>query len=141
MSRSRRLSLTITSEQEALPFAVETDDGHRAGVDPTCARISAGYDHTTTHKIHNAATLSERERALLLRLGVAEHRQLLLNGVRFREAILEVEETITVVGAGVREPDPHEPPGGGYRESGRTWLRLVGTERHPVFITDDARSL
>lgn len=130
----------ITSEQEAIDFVVE-HDGHRAAVSPSCARISAGFDYISMHELETPHTFSDRERALLVRLGVDAHRQMLVSGVRIREAILEVDEHVTVVGGGVREPDPEAAPGGGYRESARTWLRLTGTERHPVFISDDPRSI
>lgn len=58
-----------------------------------------------------------------------------------REAILEADERITVMGAGVREADPDKPSTGLYRDGGHTRLRITGTAKYPLLISDDPRSL
>ena len=61
--------------------------------------------------------------------------------VQYREAIIEVDETIAVLGAGVREPDPDAAPTGMYRDSGPQRLRFTGTAKNPLLISDDPRAL
>jgi hypothetical protein len=127
----------LASEQEAVTFVLE-DDGHRAIVDAAHAHISVAIDHVTESSLDMQ---SDRQAALLKQLNLYNRRVPLADGLRFREAILEVDERIAVFGCGVREADPQAPPGPGYREYGQTRLRLTGTERYPLLIRDDPESL
>jgi len=120
----------LASEQDAIPFLLEAD-GHRAVIDPAHARISAGFDHVVSSK-----EPTERSLALLSR-----YRWRGDGSVYCREAILEADETVTVVGAGIREADPEALPSAGYREGGQTRLRLTGAAKFPLLISDDLRSL
>jgi hypothetical protein len=126
----------LASEQEAVTFALE-DDGHRAIVDAAHAHISVEIDHVTEASL---TLQSDRQAALLKQLKLYDRRVPFASSLRFREAILVVDERIAVYGCGVREADP-QAPGPGYREYGQTRLRLMGTERYPLMIRDDPESL
>ena len=53
------------------------------------------------------------------------------------EGVIAVGETITVAGHPVREPDPDGAARAtGYRDGLATRLRLRGSKRHPLLISD-----
>jgi hypothetical protein len=60
--------------------------------------------------------------------------------LRYREAIIEVGETIAVVGSGVREPDPDAMPEGAYRDAQRTCLRMTSSRKQPMIISDGKKA-
>lgn len=129
---------TLASEQAGLAFAVEDDTG-RALVDPANAFMSTGIDHVSQSTLYMA---SLREAAIQKRAGVSLAKLgMFVDGFRYREAIIEADERIAVFGGGVREPDP-----AGRTESYRgqgvpTRLCLSGSDRFPLFISDDPKSL
>jgi hypothetical protein len=126
----------LASEHDAIPFVLEAD-GHRAVIDPAHAQISAGVDC-----IISSDALSPRAMAILDRHRFSARKVYFADGVMLREAILEADEEITVVGAGVREADPDAVGGGAlYRDGGQTRLRLTGAAKFPLLISDDPRSL
>lgn len=120
----------LATEQDAIPFVLEAG-GHRAVVDPAHAQISAGVDHVVSSKEPTPRSLALLDRYRWHGDGF----------VMCREAVLEADEQITVVGAGVREADPDAPPTAGYRDGGQTRLRLTGAAKFPLLISDDVRSL
>ena len=121
----------LASEQDAIPFVLEAG-GQRAVVDPAHAQISAGFDCVVSSKEPTPRSL-----ALL-----ARYRWRGDGLVMCREAILEADEMITVVGAGVREADPDATTAAGlYRDGRQTRLRLTGAAKYPLLISDDLRSL
>jgi hypothetical protein len=61
------------------------------------------------------------------------------DGLRYREAILECDEMIAVVGGGIRERDLEATPDS-YRDGSATRLCFSGTSKHPLFISDDPRA-
>ena len=61
----------------------------------------------------------------------------LFESLRYREAMIEVGETVAVLGSGVREPDPNAPPEAAYRGAPPTPLRLTSSPRFPLIISDD----
>jgi hypothetical protein len=130
---------TLASEQEGLAFVLEDEGGARALVDPANAYMSTGIDHISQSTLYIG---SDREMALQKRNDVtAAKLGMFVDGYRYREAIIEAEERIAVFGGGVREPDP-----AGRSESYRghgvpTRLCLSGSDRFPLFISDDPKSL
>jgi hypothetical protein len=60
--------------------------------------------------------------------------------LRYREAIIEVGETIAVVGSGVREPDRDAMPEGAYRDAQRTCLRMTSSRKQPMIISDGKKA-
>jgi hypothetical protein len=122
----------ISEEQEAIPFELDVE-GVRALVDPADAWISSGFDHTL------AGVTDPRARDLCTRLAL-DHVSYDHGSMRFREAVLAIDERIAIFGTGVREvaPDAAEQ---GYRDGASTRFRFTGTERFPLVIRDDLRSL
>ncbi len=136
-------SITVLAgEQEGLPFVLE-DRGRRAVIDPAHAQISTAFDHVTGSRALFDAR--PRERALLERYELVHRDWWQTDSLRYCEAIIEVDERLTVVGSGTREPDPEAPPdparasGGAYRDDRPTRLRLTGSARYPLMISDDPR--
>jgi hypothetical protein len=119
----------LATESDAIPFLLEAD-GYRVVIDPAHAQISAAFDHVVS-----SAEPTDRSRALLARYRWEG------GEVFCREAILEADEAITVVGAAIREPDPDAPRGEGYRDAAPTRLRMTGSKRFPLLVSDDPRSL
>src|SRR5207248_4101663 len=108
------------TETRLVPFALEDGTG-RAIVDPAFAKIALDFDSRST-----SGTLddpNESERAFLERHGETGRGWIFNKKLRYREACIEVGETIAVLGAGTREPDPQAAPSG-YRDAQPTLLRL-----------------
>ena len=58
------------------------------------------------------------------------------------EGVIEIGETIAVMGQGVREPDPDAAAKAqGYRGGPPTRLRLGGSARHPILLSDAVDTL
>lgn len=129
---------TIGSEQEAMTFLLEDATGH-AVIDPDHARISVAFDYVSESKA--AFDADPKQRAILERLRLVRRDWFNTDLLQYREAILEVDETIAVFGAGVREPDPDAARAGMYRDRGPERLRFTGTARYPLLISDDPRTL
>lgn len=125
----------ILATQQSVPFVV-VQDGHRAVIDPKDATVSLAFDHDNEAR---EGRTDAQQRALLARyLG---HRDFTHTRVlHFREAVIEIGETVSVLGSGTREPDPDAAPTA-YRDAARTRLRLTSSKKHPLSITDDPKIL
>jgi len=128
----------IGSEQEAMAFLLDDSTG-RAVIDPDHARFSVGFDHVSESKA--AFDADPRQRAVLDRFGLVHRDWFGTEHLIYREGVLELDERISVLGAGVREPDPDAAPTGMYRDGPPTRMRFTGTARYPLVISDDPRSL
>jgi len=128
----------LGSDHDGMAFVLADGDAH-AVIDPAHARISAEYDHESASKAAFDAT--PRQRAVLERLGLIKRDWFSTAGLLYREAVLEVDEAITVLGAGTLERDPEAAPTGLYREGVPMRLRFTGTRKHPLAISDDPRSV
>lgn len=125
-------------ERLGIPFVIEDDD-HRAILDPTYARLRIRYERVAM-RIGSHATKSEQ--ALLRRLGVPLGApELPPPQFVFQEARIEPGMRIAACGAGVREPDPDADPTGMYRGEPRTRLRITGSPRTAIAISNDAELL
>jgi hypothetical protein len=123
---------TLMRQRDAVPFIVE-DNGHRAVVDPTHARISAEIDHATRSAA--AFDASERQRSLLAARRALFQRHLYQSaGLLYFESIIEAGEPVAVLGAGIREPDPDAAPSA-YRDMAMR-IQLTGSQRSPIIICD-----
>jgi len=126
-------------EDERLPFTL-VDGEARAVVDPKIATVSSAYDHVTRWRPR--APAPDAVEALLARLGLARHLWMGTSVVELSEAVLELDEAISVVGAAEREPDPTATPVGGYRDGSlATRLRFAGSSRDPLLLSDDPSTL
>ncbi len=128
----------IGTEQEAMTFLLEDSSG-RAVIDPDHARFSVAFDHVSESKA--AFDADPRQRAVLERLGLVHRDWFGTEHLLYREGVIEIDERISVLGAGVREPDPDAAPTGMYRDSQPLRMRFTGTAKYPLVISDDPRSL
>lgn len=127
----------ILSERRGVPFVIEDETG-RAIVDPTDARITLHFDHESSTIA--AASATPAQDALLARHGQTSTGILGLKPMCFREGIVEVGETIAVLGAGIRERDAERTGLAGYRDE-PTLLRFTSSPREPLVISDDPSTL
>ncbi|MDX2093237.1 MAG: hypothetical protein SFX73_35670 [Kofleriaceae bacterium] len=130
---ARSLQLLAT-EQEAVAFMLE-DQGMRAVIDPRNAQISTPYDYESRSRAVFDASTEQRE--LLVRHELVNRNWFDTIEVLYREAVIELDEEIVIVGGGTREPDPDAIPRGGYRDGGATRFRFTGTDRLPLVISDE----
>lgn len=126
----------IRDEQNAVPFTL-IDRGDEALVDTRSATISSNFDRGVRvawkgldykdHRLLETWKVPPPER------GTAYY---------FREAAIELDDTICIYGAGIREFDTRlgdDLPGVAYRDGVKTRLHLTGSERFPLVISDDPR--
>lgn len=152
-ARWTRLAL----ERRSLRFVIE-DGGHRAIVDPRRARVSLDFDHASrTDRLPLAlrpeapllgaggpaiTTEGTRQGAFLARHHLVNRDWSKLLELRYREAVIEVGERVAVLGSGIREPDREaRADGDAYRATGGTRLRMTGSRRFPLVISDDPSTL
>jgi hypothetical protein len=109
----------IARERSPLPFIIQDGTG-RAVIEPAEARLDIAFDFVD-YVWNNPR---QREHAFLLRVQPTIVGVLFTNQVRFREAIIGVDELVSVLGAGVREADPLAPPTESYRGEPKTRLRF-----------------
>ncbi len=123
----------LFKEERGVPFVVVDDTG-RAIIDPFGAKISLQTDAKT--KSGMLGDPSAREKEFLARHGESATGLLFNRALRYSEAIIEEHETIAVLGAGTREPDPDAAPTDAYRGDQPTLLRLTSSARYPLVISD-----
>lgn len=124
----------VVREARGVPFVLDDGTG-RAIVDPSGARVAVDLDMTTRSGTFDDATPVEEE--FLTRHGLRSTGWVFNKSLRYREGVIEIGETIAVMGQGVREPDPDAVGKvGGYRSGPPTRLRLGGSARHPILLSD-----
>jgi hypothetical protein len=127
--------VTIIRESGGVPFLLEDSSG-RALVDPRGARVALVVDNKSRSGTFDDATAEEEE--FLQRHNRQSKGWFLNRSLRYREGVLEIGETVTVFGAGVREADPDGAgQAGGYRELPPTRIRLGGSSKSALMISDD----
>jgi hypothetical protein len=125
---------TIISESAGVPFMIEDGTG-RALIDPSGAQVALDFDgKSSSGTFRDADPVQE---AFLAKHGQKSTGWVFNKGLRFREAMIEIGETIAVLGSGVREPDPAAAPEAAYRGAPPTRLRLTSSTRFPLVISDD----
>jgi hypothetical protein len=135
---------TLASFDESVAFLlVQPNTGddnslHRAVIDARNANVRGDRYHTTKSKAAFDATPAQR--ALLERENLIHRDWFQTTGLEYRESIISIGAQVTVVGEGVREPDPDAEAPDDYRGSVRTRLRIAGTRDRPIDIDaeDDA---
>jgi hypothetical protein len=129
---------TVARETAGVPFVLEDSTG-RAVVDATGATVTLDFDSLGTSRVGDEPTdePTDLETAFLKRhLTTGKRWWLSKCELRYREAVIEIGETVAVVGEGTREPDPDAAPTGGFRDPPPTRLRLTSSRKHPLIITD-----
>jgi hypothetical protein len=117
--RERGSWVLIARERQGVPFVIQDASG-RAVIEPAEARIDIEYDLTDIIW----ANPHPREHQFIVRVKPDVAPLLYTKQVRFREAIIGPDELVSVLGAGVREPDPLAPPSESYRGEPMTRLRF-----------------
>lgn len=128
-------SSRLLTERQGVPFLLV--EGHaRAIIEPTDAKVVLTQDARASSGTLDPATPTEE--AFLNKHGLSSTGWLGFNrSLTYTEAIIEVGERITVLGAGVREADPDAPPADAYRGMPQTRLRLTSSVTFPLVISDD----
>ncbi len=129
-SGAKRSWQTVITEERGVPFII-TDDSGRAIIDPEGARVSLVTDRYTRN-----GTLEVNDGLLTAFLARHVKSGVLVPPYRYEEAAIEENELVAVLGSGVREPDPTATPTAAYRGESPTVLRLAGSRRHPLVISD-----
>ena len=125
---------TIIRETRGVPFMLEDSSG-RALVDASNARIAIDFDAKSQSGTFDDP--NEMENAFLARHCEKGQGWVFNRALRYREAVIEEGETIAVLGAGTREPDPDAAPTEAYRGDAPTRLRLTSSRKYPLVISDD----
>jgi hypothetical protein len=124
----------VVREARGVPFVLDDGTG-RAIIDPNGARVDVDIDMTTRSGTFDDATPVEEQ--FLTRHGLRSTGWMFNKSLRYREGVIEIGETIAVMGQGVRVPDPDAVGKvGGYRSGPPTRLRLGGSPRHPILLSD-----
>jgi hypothetical protein len=125
----------VLREKGGVPFGIEDGTG-RAMVDPTHADVALTFDASTRSGTFDDATGPEE--AFLARHKQKSQGWVFNRTLRYREAIIEPNEVVAIMGQGVREPDP-EAAGAdrGYRDAPPTLLRMRGGQQSPLLVSDD----
>ncbi len=125
---------TVAQETRGVPFILEDGTG-RAIVDPNGAQVALDFDgNSKSGTFNNADPVQEQ---FLARHGQKSEGWVFNKTLRYREAMIEIGETIAVLGSGTREPDPNAAPEAAYRGAPPTRLRLTSSPRFPLIISDD----
>jgi hypothetical protein len=125
---------TIVRQEAGVPFIVDDSTGH-ALVDPSAAKVALDVDGRGDSGTFDDPT--PREQAFLDRNGQTGRGWMLNKRLRYREAVIEIGETIAVLGEGVREPDPGAAPQAAYRGDAPTRVRMTSSSRFPLLISDN----
>jgi hypothetical protein len=123
----------ILREADGVPFLIEDDTG-RALIDPRDSQITLDGDRATESGNFDDATPVEQ--ALLKRHGKDSKGWVFNKLLSYEESVIEVGETVAVLGSGIREPDPDATPNATYRGDAPTRLRLTSSAKHPLVISD-----
>lgn len=113
--------------RNGIPFVIE-DRAQRALVELAYARTVIERTHLHRCSVRDA---DARHRAFLDQV----HAQLSNERIAFAERVITEGMTLSVVGSGMREPDP-EGAEQLYRERA-TWLRLSGSPSYPLYVIDE----
>jgi hypothetical protein len=125
------------TESGGVCFTIDDGTG-RAIVDPAGARIDIDLDRGTASGTLDDPTAKERaflERHRLEATGWVFNKKL-----RYREGVFEVGEPIAIMCRPVREPEPAvSSREAGYRDAPPTRLRIGGSSRYPILLSDSRR--
>jgi hypothetical protein len=124
----------IIKEAKGVPFPLVDGTG-RALVDPQGADVLLTFDgDSRSDEFHDADPVQE---AFLRRHGQNSKGRWVNKELRYKEAVIEADDTVAVLGQGIREPDPEMALAQDYRTGPPTRLRLTSSPRFPLVISDD----
>lgn len=125
--------MRIIDDQVAVPFAL-VDDSGQAFIDPTDTKFLVDVDANEFSGMFDPASTLETE--FLALHGISSTADGFNKSLHYRESVLALGEAITVVGTGVREPDPAVASTDPYRRGPGQRLRLTGSADEPLLVTD-----
>jgi hypothetical protein len=120
----------LARERHGGPFIIQDSTG-RAVIEPDGARLDIAFDYVD----YVWSNPKQREHAFLLRVQPTLVGMLFTHQIRFREAIIGVDELVSVLGAGVREADPLAPPAESYRGEPVTRLRFSSAPEAELLVS------
>lgn len=123
----------IIREDRAVMFMLD-DGSARAIIDPSSSKVALEFDGNSDSGVLDNP--NEREQAFLDAHNTAGRRRVFNRSLRYREAVIEVGETIAIFGAAVREPDPTAQPEAAYRGDAPTRLLMTSSRKQPMIISD-----
>jgi hypothetical protein len=123
----------IIREDRAVMFVLD-DGSARAIIDPSASKVALEFDGNSDSGVLDNP--NEREQAFLDAHATAGKRRIFNRSLRYREAVIEVGETIAIFGAAVREPDPAGKPEAAYRGAAPTRLLMTSSRKQPMIISD-----
>jgi hypothetical protein len=126
----------IARERHGGPFIIQDSTG-RAVIEPDEARFDISFDYVD----HAWSNPTPREHGFVLRVQPSVVGVLFTNQVRFREAIIRVDELVSVLGAGVREADPLAPPVESYRGEPVMRLRFSSAPDAELLVSADRETI
>jgi len=126
----------LSDSADAVTFTLE-QQGHRAVIDPASAQIGVANAHVS--RCAGPFDADPEQHALLVAEKLLKRNWWDTQVLVFTEGVIAPGTMISVVGAGVREADPDGAAGGAYRTAGQTRVRLTGSKRFPLWITDQVR--
>jgi hypothetical protein len=127
----------LAREARGVSFVIEDGTG-RAIVDPDGALVDVEIDRTASSGTFDEPTAAQA--AFLARRDVKLSGWSAGKTLRYREGVFEIGEPIAVMCRPVREPDPGASREVGYRDAPGTRLRVGGSARYPILLSD-AREL
>lgn len=127
----------IILERNGVPFLLIDKTG-KALIDPTIAHTVLKLDREAKSGPFDAIDPSKE--AFLARHLHTSKSWLFHAELRYREAVIDIGETIAVFGSGVREPDPDGIPNGDYRAAMPLRMRFAGSAKYPLIISDDPKA-
>lgn len=133
---------TLIKEVQGAPFRLVDSSGY-AIVDPAHADVLLDFDGNSRSGTFDKA--NPVEEAFLARHGHSSQGWVFNKTLRYREAMIEIGEPVTILGSGVREPDPEGVSAGPsgddvYRNAPPTRLRLTGSPKFKMVICDDKKT-
>jgi hypothetical protein len=118
------------TEHNGVAFAIEDLSG-RAIIEPANASVALPFDHQEEIRAPDRAT--PEQVALLARRPYSISDR--FGRLRVWEAVIAIDDRVTVVGAGTREPDQASPEETGYRSPPAMWLHVAGSMSAPLSIS------
>jgi hypothetical protein len=115
----------LAAAQDGVTFSL-VEDRAVAVIDPTDATISATFDHGSESAAYFDADAAQR--GVLERLGLVKRDWFRTDRLRYREAIIAIDQLVEVVGTARSDPNGAPPR-----------LTFSATPRSPLVITELAR--
>jgi hypothetical protein len=125
----------IVDERRGTGFAL-TDRTGRAVIEPSNAQLALCFDRSESAGWLDRTT--REQEAILARHGVTRGGGLLDKKLRFREAVIEVGDRISVIGAGIREISGIAGGETDYRSNTPTQIRITNSAEAPLSLVDES---